>query len=181
MQRDGANAAVRAGTSPKARRRGRHHRGMSVATSPLAHAYHPRLGTFVADERLGDWRLKLYGLAAPEKGVRPALVERTRELAAASLPPVDEDHHGAAFAIAHDARFPIALIYWWQDVNELHARIYAGRRDRRARARAGDGAVVRLGARHRRVRAPRLDRGRDRQPGRPRPRALPSRRFDGMI
>ena len=99
---------------------------MSVTTSALAHAYHPRLGTFVADERLGDWRLKLYGLAAPEKGVRPELIERTRAIAAECLPPVDEDHHGAAFAIAHDARFPIALIYWWQDVNELHARIFAG-------------------------------------------------------
>jgi hypothetical protein len=99
---------------------------MHVAIAPLANAYHPRQGTFVATEQLGDWRLKLYALAATEQGVRPALVERTRELAAASLPPVDEDHHGAAFAIAHDARFPIALIYWWQDVNELHARIYAG-------------------------------------------------------
>ena len=42
------------------------------------------------------------------------------------LPPVDDAHHGAAFAIAHDANFPIALIYWWQDENELHARIFAG-------------------------------------------------------
>ena len=99
---------------------------MSVAASPLAHAYHQRLGTFVSDERLGPWRLKLYGLAAPEKGVRPELIERTRVLAGQSLPAVDDDHYGAAFAIAHDATFPIALIYWWQDVNELHSRIYAG-------------------------------------------------------
>lgn len=99
---------------------------MSVATSPLAHAYHQRLGAFVSDERFGPWRVKLYGLAAPAKGVRPALLERTRALAEQSLPPVDEGHHGAAFAIAHDARFPIALIFWWQDVNELHSRIYAG-------------------------------------------------------
>jgi hypothetical protein len=99
---------------------------MSVHASPLANAYHPRLGTFVSDERFGDWRLKLYGLAAPDHGVRPALLDVTRALAEQSLPPVDERHHGAAFAIAHDARFPIALIYWWQDENELHSRIYAG-------------------------------------------------------
>ena len=99
---------------------------MSVAASPLAHAYHQRLGAFVSDDRLGPWRLKLYRLAAPAKGVRPELVERTRALAAQSLPPVDDRHHGAAFAIAHDASFPIALIFWWQDVNELHSRIYAG-------------------------------------------------------
>jgi hypothetical protein len=99
---------------------------MSVHASPLANAYHPRRGTFVADERLGDWRLKLYGLAAPERGVRPALLDATRALAEQSLPPVDDTHYGAAFAIAHDARWPIALIYWWQDENELHSRIYAG-------------------------------------------------------
>ena len=28
--------------------------------------------------------------------------------------------------IAHDARFPIALVYWWQDLNELHSTIHAG-------------------------------------------------------
>ena len=99
-----------------------HHRGMSVAASPLAHAYHQRLGAFVSDERLGDWRLKLYGLAAPDKGVRPELLERTRELAARSLPAVDDRHHGAAFAIAHDATLSRSRsIYWWQDVNELHS------------------------------------------------------------
>ena len=101
---------------------------MTVHASRLDHAYHRRRGAFVSEERLGDWRLKLYGLAAPERGVRPALLDRTRALASRSLPPVDDAHHGAAFAIAHDANFPIALIYWWQDENELHSRIYAERR-----------------------------------------------------
>ena len=50
---------------------------MSVHASPLAHAYHQRHGTFVSDERFGDWRLKLYGLAAPERGVRPELLDVT--------------------------------------------------------------------------------------------------------
>ena len=99
---------------------------MSVHASPLAHAYHQRRGTFVSDERFGDWHLKLYGLAAPDKGVRPELLDVTRALAEQSLPPVDEAHYGAAFAIAHDARFPIALTYWWANENELHSRIYAG-------------------------------------------------------
>ena len=99
---------------------------MTVQSSPLAHAYHQRRGSFVSDERYGDWGMKLYGLARPETGVRPELLDRTRALAAETLPPVDERHHGAAFAIAHDARFPIALIYWWQDQNELHGSFFAG-------------------------------------------------------
>ena len=98
---------------------------MTSIAPALAHHYHQRLGQFVSEDRVGDWRLKLYGLAAPDRGVRPELLDITRALAEQSLPPA-ADAHGAAFAIAHDARFPIALIYWWQDENELHSRIYAG-------------------------------------------------------
>jgi hypothetical protein len=99
---------------------------MSIETPTLAHAYHQRRGAFLSEERLGDWRLKLYGLARPEIEVRPELAAITRDVAAEVLPPVDAAHHGAAFAIAHDARFPIALVYWWQDENELHSAIRAG-------------------------------------------------------
>ena len=98
---------------------------MSIETPTLAHAYHQRRGAFLSEERLGDWRLKLYGLARPEIEVRPELVAITRDVAAEVLPP-DGSAHGAAFAIAHDARFPIALVYWWQDENELHSAIRAG-------------------------------------------------------
>ncbi len=100
-----------------------------TAVANLAHAYHQRRAEFVSEERIGDWRLKLYGLAAPDKGVRSELIETTRRLAAESLPPVDDTDHGAAFAIAHDARFPIALVYWWHAENELHQRQFFGQPD----------------------------------------------------
>jgi hypothetical protein len=93
-----------------------------VATD-LTQTYAPRLAEFVSEERFGDWRLKLYGLADPEKGVRGELLDAARELAERSLP---DEGYGAAFAIAHDAAYPIALIYWWQGVNELHRRAYVG-------------------------------------------------------
>ena len=99
---------------------------MSLETPTLAHAYHERQGEWHSEERLGDWRCKLYVVARPETGVRPELLAITRDVAAAVLPPVDDRRHGAAFAIAHDARFPIALVYWWQDFNELHSHIRAG-------------------------------------------------------
>jgi hypothetical protein len=101
-------------------------RVMEIATERLAHAYHHRRCHFVSEERIGDWRLKLYALARPDQGVRDELIETTRALAAEALPEVDEAHHGAAFAIAHDARWPIALIYWWEGENEIHSAIYAG-------------------------------------------------------
>jgi hypothetical protein len=100
-----------------------------TAVENLAHAYHQRRADFVSEERFGGWRLKLYGLADPEKGVRQELLDITRRLAEESLPASGEAGHGAAFAIAHDARWPIALIYWWQSENELHQRVFVGRPD----------------------------------------------------
>jgi len=55
--------------------------------------------------------------------VRAELLDATRERARASLP---DAGYGAAFGIAHDAAFPIALVYWWQGTNELHQRSYVG-------------------------------------------------------
>jgi hypothetical protein len=89
----------------------------------LTQAYAPRLAEFVGDERFGDWRCKLYGIADPDKGVRAELLEATRELAGRSLP---DTGYGASFAIAHDAAYPIALVYWWQGSNELHQRAFIG-------------------------------------------------------
>jgi hypothetical protein len=89
----------------------------------LSNAYAPRLAQFISDEVIGAWRLKLYGLADPEKGVRRELLEATRERAVGSLP---EEGYGASFAIAHDAAYPIALVYWWQGINELHQRSFVG-------------------------------------------------------
>ena len=96
---------------------------MPQLAADLTRTYAPRLAELVSEERFGDWRLKLYGLADPAKGVRPELLDATRELAARSLP---GDGYGAAFAIAHDAAYPIALVYWWQSINELHQRAYVG-------------------------------------------------------
>jgi len=96
---------------------------MPDVAADLTNTYSPRLAEFVSEERYGDWRLKLYGLADPAKGVRPELLELTREYAAEHLP---AEGYGASFAIAHDAAYPIALVYWWQGVNELHQRAFVG-------------------------------------------------------
>lgn len=101
---------------------------MATLPDALHRSYSPRRGAFVSDERFDGWQLKLYGLADPEKGVSDALLETTRALVRESVPPVGsaDGPYGAGFAIAHDAAFPIALIYWWQGVNELHQRVHVG-------------------------------------------------------
>jgi hypothetical protein len=95
-----------------------------ASVAELAQTYVPRRATFLSEEPIGPWRLKLYGLADPATGLRPALIARTLELAAEHLPA--DGGYGAAFAIAHDAACPIALVSWWQGVNELHQRVFAG-------------------------------------------------------
>ena len=55
--------------------------------------------------------------------MRPELLDATRERAETSLPAAG---YGAAFGIAHDAAYPIALVYWWQGTNELHQRSFVG-------------------------------------------------------
>ena len=97
---------------------------MADLAADLTKTYAPRLAEFVSNERFGEWRCKLYGLADPAKGVRAELLDATRERAGRSLP---DDGYGASFAIAHDAAFPIALVYWWQGTNELHQRAFVGR------------------------------------------------------
>ena len=88
--------------------------------------YAPRLAEFVS-QRFGPWRLKLYGLADPAKGVRAELLDATRERAAASLP----DATAAPPSRSPTTRaYPIALVYWWQGTNELHQRVVHRRADR---------------------------------------------------
>jgi len=103
----------------------------SIATA-LEAPYKPRHVRFIRSEDVEGWQLKLYGIAVNGQEPRPEFVAATRDLAARVLPqpPAGEDHYGAGFAIAHDARsVGIALVYWWKSENELHQRIYVSPKD----------------------------------------------------
>ncbi|SED12624.1 hypothetical protein SAMN05519104_2850 [Rhizobiales bacterium GAS188] len=89
--------------------------------------YRKRPLRFIRHEQLGDWRLKVYGIATPGRAARPELVEATLEQARKVLPPIDDDRPGIGFVIAHDAAtVSIGLVYWWQSANELHQRVHTG-------------------------------------------------------
>ncbi|HTE51574.1 MAG TPA: hypothetical protein VK698_12060 [Kofleriaceae bacterium] len=94
--------------------------------------YVPRPARFIRMEEVGDWRLKVYGLAMPGLAARPELVDATMKLAADHLPrpAVTDDRYGVGFVIAHDAMVSsIAIVYWWQGGNELHQRSFVGPKD----------------------------------------------------
>ncbi len=96
----------------------------------LGDTYRPRPLRFIRRQRLGDWRLKVYGIAMPGKMPSAELVEATLGCAAKILPGIDADRPGIGFVIAHDAAaLGIALIYWWQSANELHQRGFTSPRD----------------------------------------------------
>ena len=91
--------------------------------------YAPRPLRFIRRERLGDWQLKVYGIAAAGEKPRQELVDAAVELASDVLPQpaVGNDRYGVGFVIAHEARsLAIAIVYWWQSQNELHQRVYTG-------------------------------------------------------
>ena len=55
--------------------------------------------------------------------MRPELLDATASAPRRACP---AEGYGAAFGIAHDAAYPIALVYWWQGTNELHQRSFVG-------------------------------------------------------
>jgi hypothetical protein len=104
---------------------------MQLAAPALEEArpYVPRPVRFIRRERLGDWQLKVYGIAAAGETPREELVERAVEIASDVLPhpAVGDSRYGVGFVIAHDAAsLAIVIAYWWQSQNELHQRIYTG-------------------------------------------------------
>jgi hypothetical protein len=91
--------------------------------------YRPRPLRFIRQQQLGDWRIKIYGIATPGRTPRAELVEATVALADEVLPQPAQTggRFGVGFVIAHDsATVSIALVYWWDGFNELHQRAYTG-------------------------------------------------------
>jgi hypothetical protein len=89
--------------------------------------YRSRPVRFIRLERVGDWRLKLYGIATPGRSPRPELVAAAMDLAPAVLPQpaVGDERYGVGVVVVHDsATLAIAIFYWWQSANELHQRVY---------------------------------------------------------
>ena len=91
--------------------------------------HRPRAIRYLRAERVADWRLKLYTIAADGPTARPALVDAALRRAPAIFPTgaLADQRHGVGFITVHDARTAsIALYYWWQSFNELHQRILVG-------------------------------------------------------
>jgi hypothetical protein len=75
---------------------------------------------FLGLHDVGDWRIKLYGIAAQGERPRQELVDATVAMLPAALP----DGGGLGFAVAHDGGDGCyTLIDWWANENEIHQRL----------------------------------------------------------
>ena len=83
--------------------------------------YEPRCISFLTREG----RVKHYGISGHDRVPRPSLVEATREAARETIP------YGAfGFTIAHDAATAgLGIVYWWENENEIHSRVFASPRE----------------------------------------------------
>jgi hypothetical protein len=94
--------------------------------------YQPRSVDFLCGADLGDWVVKLYGIAPRGRSVRATVSEAALAAAQRMLPApaVSPDRYGVGFVIAHDApRRCYALICWWAEENEIHQRILSAPAD----------------------------------------------------
>ncbi|SRR5579871_2051079 len=99
----------------------------SPAGALSARPYRPRHLRFIRRQDMGDWRIKVYGIATFGRTTRSELVEAAVSQAAKTLPQpaVSDDRPAIGFVIAHDAASVcFALVYWWQSANELHQRVF---------------------------------------------------------
>jgi hypothetical protein len=95
-------------------------------------SYEPRRVAFLDRED----RVKHYGIAVGAGRARPALTDATRRAAARTIPP-----GAAGFTIAHDAATAaLAIVYWWANENEIHARYFSAPVDEPAALAPVEGA-----------------------------------------
>jgi hypothetical protein len=98
--------------------------------------HQPRSIRFIGREEFDGWRLKVYGIGTHAPDARPEFVAATVDAARGALP----DGGGAGFVIAHDARTAgLALVYWWDNENEIHGRFFASPLDDPAALVPNDG------------------------------------------
>lgn len=98
----------------------------------LAGSHRPRAVRPYGVHSACDWQIKLYGVAATDKGPRRRLLDRALEIAVLELPQpaVTEDRHGTAFVIAHDTpRRCFVLVDWWCDHNQIFQKVFSGQVD----------------------------------------------------
>ncbi len=92
--------------------------------------YEARAFRFIELLSLGDWRMKLYGIAWSGERPRPELLETARKIAAEQLAQEKSNDYRVGFIGAHDGRNAcFVFVDFWGNENELFHRVFLSRRN----------------------------------------------------
>jgi GNAT superfamily N-acetyltransferase len=99
-----------------------------VETTPMkVTPYKARAIRFLELWHVGDWRMKVYGIAYEGERPRAELVEAAKDVATERLRsvPASMRHYSVGFVGVHDGRTSnFVFVDWWADENELHHHVY---------------------------------------------------------
>jgi hypothetical protein len=99
-----------------------------TASIELSGRHRRRPIRFAELHRLGDWRVKLYGIALPGKQPAPELMDASLRTAQAVLPrPAHAPgRYGVGFVVVHQAAdYGFVLVDWWYGENEIHQKLFS--------------------------------------------------------
>jgi hypothetical protein len=104
-------------------------------------AYEARSFRFLELLSIGDWRMKLYGIAWRRERPREELVEAAKRVAAAELAKVSVNNYKVGFIGVHEGcNACFVFIDFWGNENELFHRVFLSRtKDRSQLTAATDG------------------------------------------
>ena len=91
-------------------------------------AYEPRAFRFIGLLEIGDWKMKLYGIAWRRELPRPELVETAKVIAADHLAGETSPNYKISFIGVHDGRDAcFVFVDFWGNENELFHRVFLSR------------------------------------------------------
>jgi hypothetical protein len=90
--------------------------------------YEARSFQFIDLIAVGDWRMKLYGIAWHREAPRPELVETAKTIAADRLASETSPNYKVGFIGVHDGRDAcFVFVDFWGNENELFHRVFLSR------------------------------------------------------
>lgn len=91
-------------------------------------SYEPRAFRFIELLAIGDWKMKLYGIAWREERPRRELLEAARRIAHQQLAQEKPNDYRVGFIGAHDGRDAcFVFVDFWGNENELFHRVFLSR------------------------------------------------------
>jgi hypothetical protein len=91
-------------------------------------SYSPRSFRFIELLKIGDWRMKLYGIACHNELPRSELIAAAKEIAQKQLATEKGNNYGVGFIGVHEGRgAAFVFVDFWGNENELFHRVFLSR------------------------------------------------------